>query len=112
MKLPVLCLAAAAACLNAEARCISNDSWRGPDKVLHFGAGAFAGGMGTLAFKSPHKGFTLGLAAGALKEFYDSRGHGTCSAQDFAYTALGAAAGAYGSAWLVTPRFIGYARVF
>lgn len=106
--------AVAAACLigPASAGCITNDSWRGPDKVGHFAVGVAVGSAGTLIFKSPRNAFLAGLAVGALKEAYDTRSGGTCTLQDFAMTALGAAAGAYGTAWVITPRFIGYARTF
>ena len=76
--------------------CTGRDAWRGPDKNKHFVVGVALGSGGTLVFKDAHKGFLLGTTVGALKEVYDSRGHGTCSFQDFAVTALGAAAGAYG----------------
>lgn len=92
--------------------CTATDNWTGQDKTKHFAAGAAIGSAGTLVFKDPDKGFLLGVAVGALKEVRDSRGHGTCSLQDFGVTALGAAAGAYGTAWVITPRFIGYTKSF
>lgn len=111
---PALALAVAAACLigTAHARCITNDAWTGPDKKKHFAVGAALGTAGTLAFNKPRDAFIFGAAVGLAKEVYDSRGNGTCSAQDFAVTALGAAAGAYGTAWIVTPNFIGFAARF
>lgn len=111
---PALALAVAAACLlgNAQARCITNDSWTGPDKAKHFAVGAALGSAGVLAFNKPRQAFIFAASVGLAKELYDSRGNGTCSAQDFAMTALGAAAGAYGTAWIVTPRFIGFAARF
>lgn len=109
-----LLLAVAAACLigPVSAGCITNDSWRGPDKTHHFAVGVAMGSAGVLVFKDPNRAFLAGALVGALKEAYDAQGHGTCSFQDLAVTALGAAAGAYGTAWIVTPRFIGYARTF
>lgn len=92
--------------------CTASDKWTGPDKNKHFAAGAIAGSAGTLVFKDADKGFLVGVAVGAAKEIYDSRGHGTCSLQDFTVTALGAAAGAYGTAWIIAPRFVGYAKSF
>lgn len=94
--------------------CIAADKWSGEDKTKHFAVGAAIGSAGVLAFNSPHKAFLFGAAIGAGKEIlFDRRSaiH-TCSFQDFAVTALGAAAGAYGTAWIVTPSFIGYARRF
>ena len=109
-----LALAVAAACLfgSAHARCLTNDNWTGRDKAQHFAIGAAIGSLGTLAFNRPRDAFIFGAAVGLAKEIRDSRGFGTCSAQDFAVTALGAYAGAYGTAWIVTPRFIGFARRF
>lgn len=114
MNLRTFVLAVAAACLigSAQARCITNDSWHGPDKTKHFAAGVAIGSGGVLLFNKPRHAFAFGVLVSAAKEAYDAGGHGTCSAQDFAVTALGAAAGAYGTAWIVTPRFIGYAARF
>lgn len=98
--------------VSAHAGCVSSDKWTGPDKAKHFAVGAAIGSGGVLMFNKPREAFWAGVIVGAAKEAYDSRGHGTCSAQDFAVTALGAAAGAYGTAWIVTPRFIGFASRF
>jgi uncharacterized protein YfiM (DUF2279 family) len=113
MNLRTFVLAVAAACLigSAQARCITNDSWRGPDKTKHFAVGVAIGSSGVLLFNKPREAFWAGVAIGAAKELLDAS-RGTCSAQDFAVTALGAAAGAYGTAWIVTPRFVGYAARF
>lgn len=109
-------LAAAMVAPAAAAPCIANDAWTGPDKVRHFVAGAAIGSAGTLAFKDPHAGFWLGTAAGLFIEVRDARGAGTCSFQDFAVTAAGAAAGAYGTAWFIAPRkggvVLGYVGTF
>jgi uncharacterized protein YfiM (DUF2279 family) len=91
----------------ASARCITNDSWTGVDKNKHLAVGAAIGSVATLVFKDADNAFLTGVAVGLAKEIYDSRGHGTCSAQDFAVTALGAAAGAYGTAWIISPKFVG-----
>ncbi len=102
-------------CLSAWAGpCTARDAWTGRDKALHFGVGAAVGGAGVLAFENPRNAFLAGVAVGALKEVYDSQhsDRHTCSLQDFAVTAAGAYAGAYGAAWIVGPNFIGYARRF
>lgn len=100
----------------AAMACTSKDAWTGRDKRVHFGIGAAIGAAGTLATENPHIGFALGAAAGAAKELRDRRGHGTCSFQDFAATALGAAAGSYGAAWIILPHnkgvFIGVTKRF
>lgn len=93
-------------------RCTANDAWVGPDKTKHFAVGVAMGSAGVLAFSDPRRAFILGASVGLAKELVDRGGRGTCSFQDFAVTALGAAAGAYGTAWIVTPTFIGYARRF
>ena len=112
LRTPVLAVAAACLLGTAQARCIANDKWLGPDKVKHFAVGVAIGSAGVFVFKKPRDAFIAGALVGAAKEVYDARGRGTCSAQDFAVTALGAAAGAYGTAWVITPRFIGYASRF
>lgn len=96
------------------AACTTADQWTGPDKTKHVLAGAAIGAAGSLVFKDPHKGLLLGAAVGVAKELYDRKHGGTCSLQDGVMTALGAAAGAYGTAWIVAPRknglFIGFAK--
>lgn len=92
--------------------CTARDAWTGPDKNKHALVGVAMGSAGTLVFKSPEKGLLLGTSIALAKEVYDSRGHGTCSFQDFAVTVMGSAAGAYGTAWIVTPRYVGFAKVF
>ena len=95
--------------LGASAACRTNDSWTSPDKPKHFVAGAAVGAAGTLYFKEPFKGFLLGSAAGiGLEAFSAATGRGTCTVQDAAVSVLGAAAGAYGTAWIILPNFIGY----
>ena len=91
----VLCVAAAA----ANARCLTNDKWTGPDKVKHFGAGMAIGSGVTLLSRRPDYGFWAGAAAGVLIET-----RGVCSLQDAVVTAVGAGAGAYGTYWLVLPQ--------
>lgn len=60
------------------------------DKHLHFIAGALI-----VALCASVKGFApyawgAGVVAGALKEFYDSRGYGSVEVLDFAATTAGA----------------------
>lgn len=103
----------------AQQRCTMTDPWQGPDKTKHLVVGAAIGAGVTLATDRPHWGFAAGTAVGAIKELVDRRTPSrTCSFQDFAVTALGAAAGAYGTAWLILPDpngkgvFVGYSRQF
>ena len=91
---PLLAIIIAASAASAHARCISNDSWRGYDKNQHLAIGAVIGMAGTLQSGNKWHGFAWGTGIGALKELADSGGMGTCSLQDFAVTALGAAIGA------------------
>jgi putative lipoprotein len=84
-----------------RARAADPDPWLGPDKALHFGASAvIAGGgyaVGTFVF--PARGHALllgaglGLGAGAAKELLDLAGFGDPSWKDFAWDAIGTAAG-------------------
>ena len=96
--------------------CVANDAWTGPDKVKHLAVGAAAGAAGTLVFKDARVGTLVGAGIGLAKEAWDKRqANHTCSLQDFAVTTLGAAAGAYGTAWLILPQkgggvFVGYAK--
>lgn len=87
-------LLAALLAMPAQARCITNDAWRGADKRAHMGIGAVAGMAGTLQSGNRWHGFAWGAGIGALKELADADGSGTCSLQDFAVTAIGAAIGA------------------
>ena len=93
-------LLAALLAMPAQARCITNDAWRGPDKTQHLGLGAVIGMAGTLQSGNRWHGFAWGTGIGALKELADSDGSGTCSLQDFAVTALGAAIGAQAGGFL------------
>jgi uncharacterized protein YfiM (DUF2279 family) len=121
MRKLIIATALVAALSSAQAferRCTTSDLWRGPDKTKHLlGGAAIASGI-TFATKSPHYGFAAGMLVAAAKEGWDRRGHGTCSFQDFAVTVGGAAAGAYGTAWLILPTSdrkgvqVAYARVF
>lgn len=108
LKNLIIAVSIALFAVTAQARCTTNDSWRGPDKQKHLAVGVAIGTVGTLVFKDPKKAVLIGVAVAAAKEVYDSTGRGTCSFQDFAVTAIGATAAAYGTAWIVTPRYIGY----
>lgn len=100
----------------AQKPCTASDPWQGPDKTKHALVGAAIGSAGTLVFKDPDAGFLLGAGVGLVKELVDRRTPSrTCSFQDFAVTALGAAAGAYGTAWVVLPTarggiFVGFTK--
>lgn len=113
MNKPAIITTLALAAFPAAA-CTTADSWTGPDKNKHVLAGVAIGSAGTLVFKDPHKGFLLGAAVGVAKEIYDRKHGGTCSLQDGVMTALGAAAGAYGTAWIIAPRkngvFVGFSK--
>ena len=90
---------------DTTARCIGTDSWRGADKVDHAAVGFTIGMMGSLATENRWAGFAMGVVAGAAKELNDRRTRqGQCSLQDFAVTAAGAAAGAWGSGFLLVPK--------
>lgn len=97
--------------------CTTHDAWTGPDKTKHFAVGAAIGAGVTLATKRPEYGALAGTLVGLGKEVADRRSpNHTCSLQDFAVTAAGAVAGAYGSAWVFLPSkngvTVAYARRF
>lgn len=87
----------------AQAACLTDDAWVGPDKQQHLLAGAAIGSLGALLFQSASDGFALGVAAGVLKEARDSAGFGTCSLQDAVVTAAGSALGAFGASFALRP---------
>ena len=107
MKKILIGLTIALAATAASAGCTASDSWKGPDKTKHAITGAVVGSVGTLVFKDAKNGFLAGVAVAAAKEAYDATGKGTCSFQDFAVTAGAAYAAAYGTAWIITPRYVG-----
>lgn len=71
-----------------------HDAWTGKDKVAHAFFGFAFGLAGAVITGGVWGGLTLGLAVAAGKELVDAASSGTCSFQDFAVTAIAAAAGA------------------
>lgn len=77
------------------------DPWFGPDKALHFAAGAAitSGGYGLAALAQGDRelciglGAALGIGASFMKEALDAAGFGTPSGRDFAWGVFGTAAG-------------------
>jgi hypothetical protein len=59
------------------------------DKQIHLLCGFLISLV--VGFFVPWLGFTIGAIAGALKEFWDSKGHGTVETMDFVFTCIGAA---------------------
>lgn len=93
------------ACSAFALPCVTNDAWTGPDKTKHLAVGFAIGAAGERVTKNPLYGFALGAAVGVAKEAWDRpRANHSCSLQDAAVTALGSAAGAYGTHWLFLPR--------
>ena len=62
------------------------------DKLLHFIAGALIVALCAFVKGFAPYAWVAGVVAGALKEFYDSRGNGSVEVLDFAATAAGALA--------------------
>lgn len=60
------------------------------DKLLHFIAGALIVALCASVKAFAPYAWVAGVVAGALKEFYDSRGNGSVEALDFAATTAGA----------------------
>lgn len=116
MKLIALALVLAAANTHAGP-CTASDKWTGPDKTKHFAVGVALGAGGAVVFGNPKAGLLLGAGVGLAKEAWDrGQSNHTCSLQDFAATAAGAAAGAYGAGWLILPQrrgaVVAYAKTF
>lgn len=80
--------------IEAEAKCLANDAWRGPDKTLHAQVGAAVGFVGALNNGSALEGAKWAALVGGAKEALDATGSGTCSLQDFLVTVAGGALGA------------------
>ena len=76
------------------------DGWLGEDKLKHFFTAAFVQGFGYGALRAagvPHAASLAGATAGTVavsvgKEVWDAHGHGTASARDLTWDALGAGA--------------------
>lgn len=60
------------------------------DKLLHFIAGALIVALCAFVKALAPYAWVAGVVAGALKEFYDSRGNGSVEVLDFAATTAGA----------------------
>lgn len=60
------------------------------DKLLHFIAGALIVALYASVKAFAPYAWVAGVVAGALKEFYDSRGNGSVEVLDFAATTAGA----------------------
>lgn len=61
------------------------------DKLTHIAAGAIASAVVFCASNNLWWGFAAAVVAGAAKEYWDSRGHGTVDVWDFVATAAGGA---------------------
>jgi len=76
-------------------RCRADDSWRGPDKNMHFGVGAFAALAVTGATNDPMKAWLVTTAAAGAWELAPLvLRRGDCSLQDLVAGSVGAALGA------------------
>ena len=64
-----------------------------PDKRKHLYVGIVIGLVFGCLF-GVSIGFAAGCLAGAIKEWWDSKGHGTVEIMDFIFTAIGALCGA------------------
>lgn len=60
-----------------------------PDKRFHFVAGFLISLLFGIIL-APWVGLSVGIAAGAIKEWWDSKGHGTVELLDFVFTCFGA----------------------
>lgn len=84
--------------------CVTNvvknvrDGFKQPDKRKHFIAGLVISILAGVFV--PWLGLLLGFVAGALKEWWDSKGHGVVELMDFVFTCLGAVC-AFPFAWII-----------
>lgn len=69
-----------------------------PDKHKHFVIGFVISLI--IGIFLPWLGLLLGCIAGAIKEWWDSKGHGTVELMDFVFTCLGSLA-AFPFAWII-----------
>lgn len=60
-----------------------------PDKRFHFVAGFLISLLFGIIL-APWVGLSVGIATGAIKEWWDSKGHGTVELLDFVFTCFGA----------------------
>ncbi len=74
------------------------DGFKQPDKRKHFIVGFCLSLIFGLFL--PFMGFIAALIAGAIKEWWDSKGHGTVEVLDLVFTAMGALC-AFPFAWVV-----------
>ncbi len=108
VRLLPLLAAAAVSALAGPAQAADPDPWLGPDKALHFaaGAGLAVGGYAVAsAFSDDVRvrllvGAGAGLAGTAAKELVDLAGPGSASWKDFTWGAIGCAVG-LAVAWAV-----------
>ena len=59
------------------------------DKIYHLASGAIVSAVVFCETGNQWLGFTAAVVAGAAKEYWDSRGHGTVDVWDFVATAAG-----------------------
>lgn len=104
MKKLLVIIVLALSSLSVNAKCITTDSWTGPDKNKHALVGAVIGGVGTMILKDQKKAIWVTTGVAAAKELYDATGRGTCSLQDFTVTVLAGAAAAGGTHWIIAPK--------
>lgn len=95
---------AIAALLALCAATASADEWTGPDKNIHFAAGAAVGTVVTMATDDEWAGFAAGATVGLLKELWDEH-HPPHQAtvKDFIVTAAGGLVGAKIGGLVVMP---------
>lgn len=74
------------------------EGFKRPDKRKHFIAGVSISIV--IGILCPWLGLLLGCIAGAIKEWWDSKGHGAVELMDFVFTCLGSLA-AFPIAWII-----------
>lgn len=74
------------------------EGFKRPDKRKHFIAGVSMSIV--IGILCPWLGLLLGCIAGAIKEWWDSKGHGTVELMDFVFTCIGSLV-AFPIAWII-----------
>lgn len=75
-----------------------SEGFKRPDKRKHFIVGVSMSIL--IGILCPWLGLLLGCIAGAIKEWWDSKGHGTVELMDFVFTCIGSLV-AFPIAWII-----------
>lgn len=86
-------------CVESFVKSVQNVA-KQPDKRKHFVGGMLISFL--IGLYNPFLGFLSGIVAAALKEWWDSKGHGTVEFMDFFFSSMGALC-ALPVTWFISP---------